>query len=104
MRSTLTLSGIPPQQINIRKKQFILRTYVDAFDWLHELKISPEYKEFLAVRRLLSDETWATYKLLGLTGLVETDLLAATCSALKKRWKNNRPPIFNKNREKDNEN
>ncbi len=102
MRSTLTFSGVPPQQINIRKKQFILRTYVDAFDWLHELKISAEYQEFLAVRKLLPDKTWAMYKLLRIEGLVETDLLVAACSALKKRWKNNRPPIFNKNREKDN--
>ena len=101
---TLVLAGIPNHQINIRKKKFQISSLSKAFDWLHDLKLSEEYRRYIEVRALLPEETWTNYKLLGIVGLVEIDMLLVASSKLRKRWKNNRPPIFNRDRETDREN
>jgi len=67
-----------------------------SYDWLHDLKLSKEYANFLATRNLLPESTWANYKLLGIQGLVETDMLNVCSAELRKRWRRNRPIIFNR--------
>ncbi len=96
MRSTLISSKIPKHQINIRAKKTQIKTYAAAFDWLHDLKLSDEYNNYVAARRLLPEKTWKMYETLQLEGLAEIKILNATGSALRKRWRKSRPVIFNK--------
>ena len=102
-RITLIAAGVPPLQINIRKKKFQISSYVKAYDWLHDLKLSEEYTNYVKVRALLPEETWTNYITCNYTGLAEMDMLLLAGSKLKKRWKKDRPPLFNKDRETDNE-
>ncbi len=74
-----------------------------AFDWLHDLKLSVEYSNYLEVRDLLPEEIWDNYKILEVTGLIEIEMLGIAASKLRKLWKQNRPPLFNRDRETDRE-
>lgn len=71
-------------------------TYIKAFDWLHNLRISSEYAGVLKVKALLPQKIWDMYKLQELRGLQEQNLLEKAQIKLRKLWKQNRPTFFGK--------
>lgn len=69
-------------------------TYVRAFDWLHNLRISDVYAGVLKAKALVPQHIWDMYKLQELRGLQEQILLDTAQRKLRKLWKLNRPTFF----------
>lgn len=101
MRSLLIVAGIPKEQIRIRKGKPRIETLSKAFDWLHNLKISPAFEDLIKVWKLLPEAIWARYKLYQIEGLKEQELLIIASKKVLKLWKTKRPAVFNKDRKKD---
>lgn len=102
MRTILLVAGVPKKQINMRCCAFKINTCNKAFDWLHELYMSPEYAAVVKVYKLLSPEIWTRYKVLGIEDLAEQVLLANAGKALWRRWRRQRPSMFSADRKTDN--
>jgi len=98
MRHMLVVAGVPKEQIRVRDGKLQITTLSKAFDWLHNLKMSPEFSELVKIRKLLPETTWKRYKLYDIEGLREIALLEAASKKVVKFWKSGRPRIFNKNR------
>ncbi len=98
MRPLLIVAGVPKEQIRVRDGKLQIETLSKAFDWLHNLKMSPVWSELVKVRKLLPEATWKKYKLYELEGLREIDLLDDASKKVAKLWKSGRPRVFNKNR------
>lgn len=94
MKPLLVLAGISTKQINIRNPNAKIDTFLKAFDWLHDVKMSKEYEEINYVWRLVPAITWDRYEKLGITDLREQVMLEKAKKALLKLWKTNRPKIF----------
>lgn len=98
MRPMLLVAGVPKEQIRIRNTKHQINTVNRAFDWLHDLLLSPEYRKFVKIWKLRPEIIWARYKLYGIEGLREQELLEAAGKKLLKRWKTKRPSMFNKDK------
>jgi len=100
MRPLLLVAGVPKCQIQIRTSKSHIKTLVKAFDWLHNLYLSPEFAELKSVWGLLPEETWKRYTLYEIKDLREQELLKVAQKKVLKLWKTKRPVIFNKNKKK----
>jgi len=87
--------GISEKQIRIRKGKHHIDILSNAYDWLHELFCSVEYREAQKIRKLCSEKVWEHYDLMEITGLQEQKLWLRAKVALYRRWHQNRPSIFN---------
>jgi hypothetical protein len=100
MKPVLLAAGIPERQLKIRKrpesKDYKTGTLHKAFDFLHEIKISPQYAKAQAAWKLLPPKTWHHYKILGICGLREQVILKTASQALLPLWTTKRPRIFGK--------
>lgn len=101
MREVLVVSGIQEDQIRMRSGNHKIKTCVKAFDWLHDLFMSKEYKEVKRIWDLLPAKIWARYKSFGIEDTREQNLLVAAGKKLNKKWKQKRPRLFGKDRPKD---
>ncbi len=103
MRSVLITAGVPAEQVQISSKKHHIDTLMAAFDWLHDFRISIEYCTLLKVLALLPESVWENYKLLGIEGLAEQDLLSKAKRELVKKWRTKRPTVFSKKKKKKND-
>ena len=94
MRTVLLEVGVPAKQINIRTESPKPATLLKAFDWLHDIKISPQWDKFMYAWNLLPGKTWRQYKILEIEGLREQLILESAKKALLSLWKTKRPQIF----------
>lgn len=97
MRPILVKAGI---QAYLRQRKYRIDALNRAFDWLHRLKMSKEYREFLNIWLLLPEEVWKRYKLFQISELREQELLKEASRKLRIRWQAKRPAIFNKKKER----
>jgi len=102
MKPILLAAGVPKYQIHMRSGRHKISTCNTAFDWLHHVKISPEYAAMVYVWGLLPEEVWERYEKFGLTDTREQLMLISASKDLLKLWKKSRPRLFGKNRVKDN--
>lgn len=100
MRPLLLIAGVPKEQIRVRSGKPQIQTLSRAFDWLHDLKMSLEYRAMVIVWKLLPESTWKRYDLYQITGLREQELLKTAKKKLLKLWKTKRPSIFNKDKKR----
>ncbi len=100
MRSLLIVAGVPREQIQIRANKPQIQTIAKAFDWLHDLKMSPEYIALFKVRNLLPESMWEKYELLDIEGLREQELLKDAGKKVLKLWKTKRPTVLNKKKKR----
>jgi hypothetical protein len=98
MRPYLIAAGIPKEQINVRKGNHKVDTYLKAFDWLHDLFMSEDYRHHIYVWDLVTPEIWASYAALQITGLREQDMLAESSKTIRKLWKTRRPQVIGRNK------
>jgi len=96
VQNTLLLIGVPIACIKIKDKKHRTDACVRAFDWLHNLRMSPEYSDYCKVRALLPEETWQKYALFNITDLQEQKLLSQVGRALLKKWNTKRPALFSR--------
>ena len=101
MRPLLLVAGVPEEQIRVRAGKPRIETLSRAFNWLHDLYMSPEFENLISVWKLLPKETWAKYKLFEFEGLREQELLKVAQKKVLKLWKTKRPVIFNKDKKKN---
>jgi hypothetical protein len=103
MQFILVESGIPEHQVKMPQMitgepadplRIQTDTYIKAFDWLHNLRMSDQYAGVLKVKSLLPQRIWDMYKLQELRGLQEQFLLETAQRKLRKLWKSNRPTFF----------
>jgi len=88
LRSVLLAAGI---HIKFKSKNPTIPTLNRAFDWLHDLKLSEEYKYMKYVYSLRPPDTWRRYELFEIEGLAEQELLKKAIKNLLKRWRIKRP-------------
>ena len=100
MRPLLIVAGVPKEQIRIRSGKLQIATLSKAFDWLHDLKMSLEFDELISTWKLVPEKTWERYRLFGIEGLVEQQLLDIAKKKVLKKWKTGRPAVFNKDRKR----
>lgn len=103
MRPLLIVAGVPKGQIRVRDGRLQIKTLSAAFDWLHDLRMSKEFSELVNVRKLLPEATWKRYTLYEIDGLREQKLLEVAAKKVAKKWKSKRPPVFNPNRKRRND-
>lgn len=96
VRPLLLIAKIPKHQLRIRNQNHQVASLARAFDWLHNLKMSPEYDRLKWVRGLLPEETWRKYDLHQLEGLQEQILLRIAIKDLQNKWRKKRPAVFNR--------
>lgn len=101
METVLVLAGVPKHQIHMQSGGHKIDTCANAFDWLHDLKMSKEYSVLGYIWDLLPEEVWKRYEICGIEGMREQYLLADAKLALLKKWKKGRPRLFNRNSKKD---
>jgi len=101
MRPLLLVAGVPTHQIRMRSGRHKIATCVKAFDWLHDIYLSEEYRQIKYVWSLLPPEVWKRYETVSLEDTREQILLSNAQVALLKLWKNKRPRLFGKNRVSD---
>jgi len=94
MKELLLIADIPKYQINIRYNQPKTKTVLDAFDWLHDLFLSGEFKQLKYVWGLLPKKTWDQYEKLGIKELTEQKMLEDAKKAVLKKWKSKRPRLI----------
>lgn len=97
LKFLLLKSGVPERQVTMPEAspQWIRpEKYIEVFDWLHNLKLSPEYLAAGKAWAMVKPDVWAMYELHGFTGLTEQLILQEALSNLRKRWKLNRPSFF----------
>jgi len=102
MKSILLAAGIPKYQIRMRSGRHKIETCAKAFDWLHDVFMSPEYVQMNYIWSLLPKEIWERYEKFGITDTREQGLLLLAKKNLVKVWRKNRPRLFGKNRSSDN--
>ncbi len=103
MRPLLIVAGVPKGQIRVRSGKLQIATLSKAFDWLHNLKMSPTFEDLIKVWKLRPESTWGRYKLYQIDGLKEQELLGVASKKVLKLWKTKRPLIFNKDRKRNEE-
>jgi len=96
MRYYLLKAGIPKYQVRVRNQKHQFAALARAFDWLHNIKLSYEYKQFVYAWNLVPEQIWDRYKLHKITGLQEQDILEKASVALQQLWRIKRPRIFNR--------
>lgn len=94
IKPLLIIAGVSAKQINIKNISAKVDILLDAYDWLHEIKISKEYKDIEYAWGLLPEEVWKNYETFSITGLREQMILEKARKALLKRWRTKRPRIF----------
>ena len=97
MRPHLLRANVPERQTTMPEgdaKRIHMKTYVKVFDWLHNLKLSDEYRGVLSIWNLLPEAIWTNYKTFGIKGHKEQILLEQAQAKLRKAWKQNRPSFF----------
>lgn len=102
MQPLLLVAGVPKHQIRVRTNKSRIEILSKAFNWLHDLFISPEFEELISVWKLLPEKTWRRYALFEIEGLREQELLKIAKKKVLKKWKTKRPNIFNKDKKKPN--
>lgn len=100
LKPILLLAEIPVKQLRIRKGNHRTKACGRAFDWLHDIKISAELKEYRSVRALCPETIWKRYVLFEIEGLREQVLLEQAAQKLRARWRKKRPVMFNSNLKK----
>jgi len=95
LKPTLLLAEIPVKQLSVRKGNHSTKACGRAFDWLHDIKMSVELKEYKSVRALLPEATWKHYTLFEIEGLREQILLEQAAQKLRACWRKKRPAMFN---------
>jgi hypothetical protein len=68
--------------------------FIEIYDWLHSLILSPAYQKLLKVWALVRPEIWEGYAAHGVKGLQEQILLEKAQIEIRKTWKRNRPFFF----------
>lgn len=94
MNELLLIAGVPKYQIAIRYSKPKTDTLLNAFDWLHDLFISPEFTQLKYVWDLLPEERWAAYELFDIIELREQVMLEKAKKAVLHKWKMQRPRLF----------
>lgn len=97
MRPLLLQAGIPQRQVTMPEAEpedIKSERYVEIFDWLHALKLSPEWDTTVKARALVKEDVWEMYRLHEIKGLQEQLILEAANIKLRKAWKRNRPFFF----------
>lgn len=97
MRPLLLQAGIPERQIimpDAKPEEIKSERYIEIFDWLHDLRMSPEWASAAKARSLVKEYVWANYKATGVQGLQEQIILEAANIKLRKAWKRDRPFFF----------
>lgn len=99
LKPFLLKAGVPVRQVSMPEcdpdlNVIPLEKYNEIFDWLHFLKLGPEFEAVLKVWNLLKPEIWARYELMEITGLQEQILMEKALAKFRKRWKLNRPSFF----------
>ncbi|KKN17631.1 hypothetical protein LCGC14_0963830 [marine sediment metagenome] len=102
MKPLLVVAGVKKGQIDLSIAKPFIKTAVAAFDWLHDLYMSPEYENMVKACALVPPETWERYKLLEIEGLAEQIILENASKELLKKWRTKRPRLLGK-RKKTNE-
>lgn len=102
MQPVLLAAGVPKNQIRLRSGRHKIETCAKAFDWLHDVFMSPEYIQMNYIWSLLPAEVWQRYDRLGITETREQGLLLIAQKNLLKLWKRSRPRLFGKDRPTDN--
>jgi hypothetical protein len=77
---------------------------MNAFDWLHNLYMSPEYEEVAKIYALCTPEIWERYVLFQIEGLREQELLEEAGKLLTRKWRTNRPRLLGRKRNEQNTN
>jgi len=98
MKPMLLLAGVPIECLKIKNKKYRIDACNRAFDWLHNLKISPEYEKITKVRALLPEKTWERYDLFEIIDLREQVLLSKAKRELLRKWNIKRPAMFQRKR------
>jgi len=98
MRPVLLAAKIPASQVNMKSGRFRIDTCSKAFDWLHDLYMSDDYKNVYNIWKLVSAETWERYKIYGIEGLKEQEIIEEYGKALLLAWRNKRPKLFGPNK------
>ena len=73
-----------------------------AFDWLHDLSMSFEYRNMVDAYALVPTIIWERYELMQIEGLREQVILENASKELLKKWRTKRPRLLGK-RKKNNE-
>ena len=94
MRPVLLASKVPATQIHMKRGRFRIDTCIKAYDWLHDLYISDEYKKVYNVWKLVDPATWKRYELHGFEGLREQLLVEELGKGLLRAWRDKRPKLF----------
>lgn len=97
MIDVLRHAGIPERQLKMPEGDPLkikIDRYAEIFDWMHDLKMSPEYLAAEKAYKLVPPERWANYKVVGATGLREQLISESANIALRHRWKQERPNFF----------
>lgn len=98
MKPLLVEAGVPERQVAMPKgrepEEIKINQYSDAFDWLHDLKMSPAWESLLRAKALLPDHAWANYKAIGIKGSREQIILERAQAGVRRGWKQNRPSFF----------
>ena len=104
MRPLLLQAGIPERQTNMPEadpEDIKSERYVEIFDWLHALRMSPEWEKTTKARALVPEYVWENYRLHEIRGLQEQIILENANIALRKAWKRSRPFFFGRKFKKD---
>ena len=102
MRDVLIESGIHRDQVRMRSCCFKITTCAKAFDWLHDLYMSPTFIKTKAAYELVPSYMWERYRLHEIEDLPEQRIMAREGKILLKCWRRNRPVVFGKPRKNDN--
>ena len=85
----------------MRSGKLQVATLQKAFDWLHDLYMSPIYSNVKDFYALLPEEIWKRYELFEVEGLREQVLLDDASRKLLQVWRSKRPVIFNKDKKRE---
>lgn len=103
MKPLLIVAGVKKGQVGLSIEKPHIKTATTAFDWLHDLYMSPEYEDMVKAYSLRTPELWRRYKLLEIEGLAEQTLLENVSKKLLKKWRTKRPRLLGKRKKKNNE-
>lgn len=98
MKPSLLLAGCNPNHVRVASGDFKLKTYNDAYDWLHRIYLSDVYAAVKKIYDMRTPETWVTYALMGTEGLWEQEAIADAGVALKRRWRTKKPRLYGRDK------
>jgi hypothetical protein len=98
MKPYLVAAGVPEGQIRMACGNHKIKTCIAAFDWLHNIYMSKEYKALVFAWDLLPPIVWNRYKMFELQGMREQLILESAVGPVLKLWRDKRPRIFGKDK------